>query len=401
MLSRFLAWCGGSPPNGAAERMHPHQRSPAVLTETRGARRGQPRAAPSLDTVGTRLPAHSSPTNYRLGSARGVSEEGTSNLGLSTTYGARQSPALSASPRGCEAVSHEPPLLAAWGWASGTRGRGCRWVMAQQAPRSGNDSMAQTPAQPSALLFTVPQTTQPTQHRATKCWLLSSTGDREPPLPQPPLACRPVGPGPPTVPGQGPVPRLLHPFPPPLLSSKQSGRAETAHDVKSRKPPWSLPSPISTQFSRCDRGQGCSTLLSRGSRPLSQAPGSPGVAGQPNPGGHPSTPTTTKSLICISNASQMSHFFSFQLLPLKTISLNGAEILGFKTAHLPTLSEAPEFSITPGSFHLGPAWLQATTAASPLLAHSAKSLPSIKSTLTYSSVHSSDLAEDFASFQGG
>lgn len=49
----------------------------------------------------------------------------------------------------------------------------------------------------------------------------------------------------------------------------------------------------------------------------------------PSGGGHPATPTTTEYLICILNASQMIHFWSLQLLPTKTISPNGAEILDF------------------------------------------------------------------------
>lgn len=124
------------------------------------------------------------------------------------------------------------------------------------------------------------------------------------------------------------MPRLLHPFPPPLLSSKQSWRAEIAHDVKSRKPPWSLPSPISAQLSRCDRAK-AAAHSQQGEQAALTGPR------EPNPGGHPSTPTTTKSLICISNASQMGHLFSFQLLPLKTISLKGLKFLVLKTTHSP------------------------------------------------------------------
>lgn len=49
----------------------------------------------------TQLLAHSGSTNYRHGSARGVPQEGTSNLGLSATYNDHQSLLFNARPQSC------------------------------------------------------------------------------------------------------------------------------------------------------------------------------------------------------------------------------------------------------------------------------------------------------------
>lgn len=95
---------------------------------------------------------------------------------------------------------------------------------------------------------------------------------------------------------------------------------------------------------------GAAAALPQGAR---NAPRGARSSGRP-PQGAPSTPSTTKSPTCISNASQTSHFFPFQLLPLKTISLDRLKFLTVKATYLPAPTP---LLLWPGhsSWGLGPA----------------------------------------------
>lgn len=145
-LSWFPGLESSDPPNGVWPRRL-QQHSHVAIAKTWGAR-GQRGAPPSPCSVRTRLPAHSSPTNYRDGSARGVLEEGTGNLGLSATYGAGQSPSFCASPQGCESRTTPAGHYTGLGYRAAGGGQGCRRVpgTARPGPRHSPPSPPRRPS---------------------------------------------------------------------------------------------------------------------------------------------------------------------------------------------------------------------------------------------------------------